>query len=421
MKKMVIIGVIVLFTLILIFNLRKKPVSSTLQTYPELALDKRPNWAQWRAEGQGIKNFLLHFFSYQEKSSLMALNPFPGQQQFFAGQAQHLKNMPQPPESQPFVRVGFVGDLMEVPLGKQGFISQELLAALHDMDLVLGNLETPISQTGTISKFRNALSQFNVSVDYLNGLLHQGKPVFHFLSLANNHITDRGDLGVQETMNNLENKGILAHGVSQKKFAIYITKGIRFGVSTATWGVNPLLFQKEIIFPIWNLPGIAPLNQSKINLDQLKDALAEMEKEGVDFKILFLHWGYEFETYPDPEIQKIGRELIHAGADLIIGSHSHVLQPFEMVQVGRRQGLIAYSMGNFVSTMTHPFHRIGMLQELKVWKWDKKIQWCLGPSRFTEITLGEIPQTRFIKTKPSRDILDAFNYYAQSLNVVKSS
>ena len=178
----------------------------------------------------------------------MVLNPFPGQRAFFAAQKQLLANLPQPLESQSYVRVGFVGDLMEVPVGL--FISPEVLAVLQRMNFVLGNLETPVSQSSTISNFRNSLSQFNVSPSYLNALLLNGKSVFQFLSLANNHILDRGDQGVQETTQNLEAKGILVHGVDQKKFVTFFSKGICFGVTAATWGVNPQFFQGEVKSPI---------------------------------------------------------------------------------------------------------------------------------------------------------------------------
>src|SRR6185437_7732994 len=135
----------------------------------------------------------------------------------------------------------------------------------------------PVSQSSAISKFRNnVLSQFNVLPDYLDALVVNGKPVFQFLSLANNHILDRGDLGVKETIQNAEARGISVHGASEKKFAIFNSKGIHFGITTATWGVNPHLSVAKS--PIWYLPGIAPLDKSKIDLTQLKDALREMDK-----------------------------------------------------------------------------------------------------------------------------------------------
>jgi len=349
MKKMIIIFgcLICLIIIIFVFSSRKPMMIINPQGYPELSLSARPDWAQWRAEGKGIAKFFRHFFAYKEKSENMVLNAFPEQNAFFAAQKQMLAHLPQPPKSQTYVRIAFVGDLMEVPTINERFIAPEILTELQSMDFVLGNLETPVSQSSTISEFRNSLSQFNVPPNYLNALVMNGKSAFQFLSLANNHILDRGDLGVQETIQNVTAKNILVHGADQKKFVLFSTKGIRVGISAATWGVNPQAFQGKVTSPIWYLKGIAPLDKNHIDLSQLKDSLVEMKKAGVDFKILFLHWGFEFETYPDPIIQEVGRELILAGADLIIGSHPHVLQPFELVQAPDHQGLIAYSMGNF--------------------------------------------------------------------------
>jgi len=78
------------------------------------------------------------------------------------------------------------------------------------------------------------------------------------------------------------------------------------------------------------IPGIAPLDTGKIDLSSLDSILRRMSGDRMDIKIVYLHWGYEHELYPDPEIIKIARELARKGADIIIGSHPHVLQPNEI-------------------------------------------------------------------------------------------
>lgn len=402
----------------MILYYRSRPIPAIQPNALELALNARPSWAQWRAEGNGIFKYFLHLFAYQKKATRMVLNPFPGQTSFFTQQKMSLAQLPQPSPNEPFVRIGFIGDLMAVSNYNEQFIAPPILKLFEQMDLVLGNLETPVSSSSTISKFRNALSQYNVPSSYLNALTLNGKSVFSFFSLANNHILDRGDLGAQETVAELKSRGILTHGASQQQFITFTVKGIRFGVATATWGVNPQLFQNKPTTPVWYLPGIAPLDKNKVALNQLKDALNEMKKAQVDFKILFLHWGFEFELYPDPLIQDIGRQLVLDGADLIIGSHPHVLQPFELVQSSDHKGLIAYSMGNFVGQMNHPLSQIGLIQELYVWRnTQQKIQWALGPSRLTQVANTNHPLTEFLSKPPPKDLYDAYNYYKHSLNL----
>lgn len=411
-------SILILFVLLIFFTVyyRLHTIPTPPQNTPELALTERPSWAQWRTEGKGVLKYFIHFFDYQKKATLMVLNPFPGQTAFFAHQKKLLAKLLQPTPEETFVRVGFVGDLMAIPNYDKQFIAPQILNRLAQMDFVLGNLETPVSSSSTISKFRNTLSQFNVPNTYLNALTWNGKPVFDFLSLANNHVLDRGDLGAQETLEELKSRNIQTHGTGKQKFITYAIKGIRFGVATATWGVNPQFSQNTT--PVCYLPGIAPLDKNKVELRQLINALYEMKQAKVDFKILFLHWGFEYELYPDPLIQSIASQLIQDGADLIIGSHPHVLQPFELVQSSRHKGLIAYSMGNFISDMSNPFTRIGLIQELYVWRnSQQKIQWALGPSRLTQVADIKYPRTELLRNPPPKDLYDAYAYYQHSLNL----
>jgi hypothetical protein len=64
----------------------------------------------------------------------------------------------------------------------------------------------------------------------------------------------------------------------------------------------------------------------------------------VDALIVSLHWGYEYDLWPDPAQRAAARALLAAGADVIIGHHPHVVQPIELIE----SDLVAYSLGNFV-------------------------------------------------------------------------
>ena len=63
-----------------------------------------------------------------------------------------------------------------------------------------------------------------------------------------------------------------------------------------------------------------------------------------DFIIVFAHWGIEYKDKETKEQVVLGHELIDAGADLIIGSHPHVIQPIEIY----KNKAIFYSLGNFI-------------------------------------------------------------------------
>src|SRR5262249_35796241 len=113
-----------------------------------------------------------------------------------------------------------------------------------------------------------------------------------------------------------------------------------------------------------------------IDLSRPRAALAAMGAAGVDVRIVSLHWGYEFEYYPDPDVMQVGHEIVRAGADLGLGTHPHVVQPLEVCAVngyeagegaGRleaegppRKALVAYSLGNFATAMFTPHCQVGL-------------------------------------------------------------
>jgi len=91
-----------------------------------------------------------------------------------------------------------------------------------------------------------------------------------------------------------------------------------------------------------------------IDKDKIIADIGRLRAEGADVVTIAMHFGNEYQTQPTEEQKTLARELIAAGADIIAGSHPHVLQPYEVVSLQdeegvERQGLIIYSMGNFIS------------------------------------------------------------------------
>jgi poly-gamma-glutamate synthesis protein (capsule biosynthesis protein) len=73
-------------------------------------------------------------------------------------------------------------------------------------------------------------------------------------------------------------------------------------------------------------------------------AVVAVAAERADAVIVSMHWGYEYETSVDPAQRDAARALLAAGADVVVGHHPHVVQPFEVYG----DGCVAYSLGNFV-------------------------------------------------------------------------
>ena len=83
------------------------------------------------------------------------------------------------------------------------------------------------------------------------------------------------------------------------------------------------------------------------NFDKVIDEVKKIKQE-VDFVFAYTHWGAEYKTMFSRGQQKMAHELIDAGADLVLGSHPHVVQPIEVY----KNKVIFYSLGNFLFDQT---------------------------------------------------------------------
>ncbi|MFX0132864.1 MAG: CapA family protein [Candidatus Hodarchaeota archaeon] len=236
-----------------------------------------------------------------------------------------------------FVKLSAVGDIF---LGEE--ISKAIkhknfeqpfafvIDELNKSDLIFGNLESPLSNLGKPLKNKCCLYS---PVETLNSLELAG---FNIVSLANNHIFDYGYVSFEKTIQLLESKGISWFGAGKnlkeaKKPAIKFLNNISIGFLGYAWNFI------ESVNASKNKFGTAPLNKKII-----KDV--KNLKEKVDIVIVSLHWGYEREKYPLPSQRELAHKIIDAGASLILGHHSHVLQGVESYG----SGVIVYSLGNFI-------------------------------------------------------------------------
>ena len=138
------------------------------------------------------------------------------------------------------------------------------------------------------------------------------------VSFANNHRLDYYDKGTKDTIEALEEQGIVY--AYDNNYAVYETKGIRIGYIS----VNE----------VGQGAGVEKF---------LKEGIEGFQEDGVDLILACCHWGIERENYPEDYQKSLGKKCIDWGADLVIGCHPHVLQGIEEYQ-GK---YIIYSLGNF--------------------------------------------------------------------------
>lgn len=137
-------------------------------------------------------------------------------------------------------------------------------------------------------------------------------------SLANNHSRDYGEQSYQDTIAALDAEGVPSFGY--ERIGYVDVKGVKVG-----------------------LVGAYELAEHEGMRDDMVARIQEARDNGAQLVLVYIHWGIERETVPNDTQMMLGRAAIDAGADLVVGSHPHVIQGWEVYE-GR---YIVYSLGNF--------------------------------------------------------------------------
>lgn len=212
----------------------------------------------------------------------------------------------------------------------------DVLPMLKDSDIAFGNLETPVAPR---SGKPGIPFQFNAPEGLPKALRASG---FTVLSIANNHAFDQGVAGVTETLDRLKEAGIVTVGSGETKAMAEQSKiidknGIKFAFLAFTDLFNIDLNRKA------TEPWVRPLN-----LEPAKEAIKAIRSQA-DVVVVSLHWGNEYQHEPTQRQRGIAKGLVEAGADLILASHPHVLQPIEQLEAGGHKAIVAFSLGNFIA------------------------------------------------------------------------
>lgn len=222
----------------------------------------------------------------------------------------------------------------------------EVMPLLQASDLAIGNLETTISGEsaiyGVLSGY-NGYPRFNTPDSLLDTLKKSGLDV---LITANNHCNDRGKAGFIRTLDQLDERGFLHTGTyrtkeDSEKILVTDVKGIKIAILAYSYSTNGLPVEES-----WMV--------NLLKLDKMLDGVKKAKELKPDVIITYLHWGDEYVRQPNNLQKTIADKLIKAGVDIILGDHPHVVEPMEHKTViddsgQERQGLVIYSLGNFIS------------------------------------------------------------------------
>ncbi|MDD5152688.1 MAG: CapA family protein [Candidatus Pacebacteria bacterium] len=209
---------------------------------------------------------------------------------------------------------------------------QAIAPTLKNADLRIVNLESPISSVG---KNIGSIYSFRANPRSVEGLSFAGIDV---VSLANNHSGDYGPLALSETLELLSKAriGVAGAGIDETRAHTPLFYEIN-GLKIAFLGYTPLA-------PLWLTetgasPAVADLNETRA-----KEDISTARNQGADIVVVMIHSGEEYDTKQSSYQEIFARNLIDAGATIIIGHHPHVVQDVERYN----GGVVAYSLGNFV-------------------------------------------------------------------------
>jgi poly-gamma-glutamate synthesis protein (capsule biosynthesis protein) len=217
-----------------------------------------------------------------------------------------------------------------------------LWAGVHDRvaaaDLAFANLETPVApehDQGTRSFV------FNVDDVLLDALKADG---FDVVSFANNHVYDQGRAGFVETLDHLDASGLAYVGAGRTCADAIAPRLLDVaGLKVAFLGATKLFNSNLNAGP--DQPCAA-----KLDLPTALASVRHARDQGADVVLFSVHWGVEYRVAPEPSEVADAHALIEGGVDVVIGHHPHVIQPIEVVETADgRTGVVAYSLGNFVS------------------------------------------------------------------------
>ena len=255
------------------------------------------------------------------------------------------------------VRLLFAGDVMQhLPQVRaartdEGFDYSACFEAVaprfRRADLAVVNLETTLTRSG----YYTGYPMFRSPVALADALAVAGVDI---VTMANNHCCDGGAAGIRTTIGELDRCGIRRTGVfadSLDRAARHplriACRGVRFAFLSYTYGTNGLAVPEGAT--------VNPIDTLAIAHD-----LRALRADSVDCVVVAMHWGNEYERQPDATQRRLADFLRRHGADLVIGHHPHVIQPFEADSAH----VVLYSLGNFVSNQRRRYCDGGLIAEI---------------------------------------------------------
>lgn len=218
---------------------------------------------------------------------------------------------------------------------------------ISSADIAYVNQETPCAGK---ERGYSGYPTFNTPDEIADAVIDAG---FDIVNIANNHMLDKGEKGHARNIEFWSGKPVtLIGGYTSREdyenIRIIEHDGVKIALLAYTYGTNGLV-----------LPSSSPYVIPYESYDEI-DRQTKIARELADVLIVSVHWGYEDNFIPSDNQKRLAQLMANNGVDAVIGTHPHVLQPIEWIE--RPDGhktLVAYSLGNFISTMMYGRNMLG--------------------------------------------------------------
>ncbi|SHJ17711.1 poly-gamma-glutamate synthesis protein (capsule biosynthesis protein) [Dethiosulfatibacter aminovorans DSM 17477] len=216
-------------------------------------------------------------------------------------------------------------------------------------DIAVANFE---GTTGGTSESYKAYPRFNIPDETLDAVKYAG---FDVLSTANNHTLDTYKDGLIRTLDEIEERGMLAVGTYREKpesRVLYVEeKGIKLAFLSYTFSCNGMesTMTPEDLDAMVNIVNENYVLSDETEAAKILEDIEEAKEEGADVITAIMHWGNEYQKDPSIAQRELADLMFTNGVDLILGSHPHVIQDSKTLEYEGEKKFVVYSMGNFIS------------------------------------------------------------------------
>ena len=265
-----------------------------------------------------------------------------------------------------YATVSVAGDIMtHMPVVRSGgenydytYMFTYLSKYLEDVDYAVANLESTLSGTDNGNKYTGS-PNFNAPDAIAD---HAKKAGFDLLLTGNEHCNDYGTFGLKRTLDILKNRGFDTLGTAgttgDPGHLVRDIGGIQVGMvcytqaDTGSGRDTPTVNGSKLDSNAAGLLNAFDYNKLDVFYTEMEAHIAAMEEAGAEAIVVFLHWGSEYSLKVSDRQREIAQQLCELGVDVIVGGHTHTVQPVEMLTSAENpehSTVCMYSVGNLVS------------------------------------------------------------------------